>query len=237
MGDEPVTLRVTSADRDFLIQLGRVKESFALDKMFFVVNASDLAKDDAELKLVVDYVEDQLLNYGIRHAQIYPLSSKQSLYEKRNRLTLNEQMQTFERAFYHFVEHDLHQLTFEAAAWDIYRVKAMLEQIVQSAKLDERERKSQIERLRKNEQQSLELLGNKTVDQLMDRPKERIERQLHYVKERMFIRFQDMFKEHFNPTTVTANGRQATEQLEQNRNRLIDHVGYELLQEVRADPA
>lgn len=225
---------VTSADRDFLVQLGRVKESFALDKMFFVVNASDLAKDDAELKLVVDYVEDQLLNYGIRHAQIYPLSSKQSLYEKRNRLTLNEQMQTFERAFYHFIEHDLHQLTFEAAAWDIYRVKAMLEQIVQSAKLDERERKSQIERLRKNEQQSLELLGNKTVDQLMDRTKERIERQLHYVKERMFIRFQDMFKEHFNPTTVTANGRQATEQLEQNRNRLIDHVGYELLQEVRA---
>src|SRR5699024_6522061 len=57
---------VTSADRDFLIQLGRVKESFELDKMFFIVNAADLAADAVELKLVLNYVEEQLLQYGIR---------------------------------------------------------------------------------------------------------------------------------------------------------------------------
>ena len=34
----------SKADREFLIQLGRVKDSFALDKMFFIVNAIDLAK-------------------------------------------------------------------------------------------------------------------------------------------------------------------------------------------------
>src|SRR5690625_480598 len=103
---------VTSADRDFLIQLGRVKESFELDKMFFIVNAADLAENEAELKLVVNYVEDQLLQYGIRHAQIYPLSSKLSLEDKENGRPLNEQMAAFEKTFQHFVEHDLHAMTY-----------------------------------------------------------------------------------------------------------------------------
>src|SRR5699024_284127 len=69
---------------------------------------------------------------------------------------------------------------------------------------------------------------------LIERMTERIERQLHFVKGRVYIRFQDMFQEHFNPTTITENGRQAQTQLTSNRNRLIDYVGYELLQEVRA---
>ena len=43
-----------------------------------------------------------------------------------------------------------------------------------------------------------------------------------------------MFTEHFNPTTITESGRAATHQLEHNRNKFIDYVGYELLQEVRA---
>src|SRR5699024_5298692 len=94
---------VTSADRDFLIQLGRVKESFELDKMFFIVNAADLAEDEAELNLVVDYVEEQLLQYGIRQPQIFPLSSKLSLEEKENNEPLNEQMTQFEATFQHFV--------------------------------------------------------------------------------------------------------------------------------------
>ncbi len=33
------------------MQLGRVKEAFELDKMFFIVNASDLAQTEAELQL------------------------------------------------------------------------------------------------------------------------------------------------------------------------------------------
>ena len=39
----------SKADREFLIQLGRVKDSFALDKMFFIVNAIDLAQDEEEM--------------------------------------------------------------------------------------------------------------------------------------------------------------------------------------------
>ena len=40
------------ADREFLIQLGRVKDTFALDKMFFLINAADLAESEEELEMV-----------------------------------------------------------------------------------------------------------------------------------------------------------------------------------------
>src|SRR5690606_37963185 len=52
---------LSRADKDFLMQLGRIKESFELDKMFFIINASDLAADESELSLVKEYVQEQLL--------------------------------------------------------------------------------------------------------------------------------------------------------------------------------
>src|SRR5690625_2146359 len=62
---------LSRADKDFLMQLGRVKDAFQLDKMFFIVNAADLAKDDGELKMVTDYVEQQLVQLGIRFPGIF----------------------------------------------------------------------------------------------------------------------------------------------------------------------
>src|SRR5699024_4422398 len=193
---------VTSADRDFLIQLGRVKESFELDKMFFIVNAADLAADAVELKLVLNYVEEQLLQYGIRHPQIYPLSSKLSLEEKENAEPLNEQMTQFETRFQHFVEHELHAMTYEAAIWDIKRAHSRLDSIIQSAKLDAQAKATMIEELEAKQTESIQLIDSKLVDNLLQRTEERIERQLHFVQERVYIRFHEMFQEHFNPTTV-----------------------------------
>src|SRR5699024_7813756 len=86
------------ADKHFIMQLGRVKESFELDKMFFIVNAADLATDESELKVVVDHVKKELLNLGVRFPNIYPLSSKQVLENKLAKVKLDDQMQTFEQS-------------------------------------------------------------------------------------------------------------------------------------------
>ena len=50
------------ADREFLVQLGRVKDAFELDKMFFVVNAIDLATDEEEAEAVKTFVGEELRN-------------------------------------------------------------------------------------------------------------------------------------------------------------------------------
>ncbi|MER2010089.1 MAG: hypothetical protein ABS939_21860, partial [Psychrobacillus sp.] len=59
------------ADREFLIQLGRVKDSFELDKMFFVVNAIDLASNEEEADLVKQYVKAELQRFGIRFPRVF----------------------------------------------------------------------------------------------------------------------------------------------------------------------
>lgn len=225
---------ITSADRDFLIQLGRVKEAFELDKMFFIVNASDLAQTETDLRLVLRYVEEQLLQFGIRHPKVFPVSSKLSLEEKLANSTLNDEMQSFEASFYQFIEEDLAALTIESAVWDITRAHKMLENFIATADLDETEQEMAIQQL-KNKQASFATIVHTINTELAEnRIVERMERQLHFVSERLFIRFHDMFSQFFNPTTITASGRKAQSQLEQNRNHFIDYVGYELLQEVRA---
>lgn len=73
----------SKADREFLIQLGRVKDAFQLDKMFFIINAIDLADDAAEAESVQAYVRQQLKKYGVRKPHLYPVSSLAGLYEKK----------------------------------------------------------------------------------------------------------------------------------------------------------
>ena len=225
---------ITSADRDFLMQLGRVKEAFELDKMFFIVNASDLAQTEEELQLVLNYVEDQLLQFGIRNPKIFPVSSKLSLEDKVNNRPLNEEMANFEQDFYQFIEKDLVALTIQSAIWDMNRAKLTLQNFIESANLDQSEKAKYIEYLNSKRTNFKQLIQDTNIEISQQRITERIERQLHYVLERLYIRFHDMFSEHFNPTTITASGRQAMNQLEHHRNQFIDYVGYELLQEVRA---
>src|SRR5690625_2948681 len=91
---------ITSVDRDFLLQLGRVKEAFELDKMFFIVNAADLANTKEELNVVLQYVEEQLVKLEIRQPKIFSVSSKVSLEEKLNNDPLNNAMNDFEHTLY-----------------------------------------------------------------------------------------------------------------------------------------
>lgn len=225
---------ITSADRDFLMQLGRVKESFELDKMFFIVNAADLAKDERELELVTSYVNEQLVSFGIRDATIYPVSSKNALIAKEKNEPVNKQMNQFERRFYEFIEHDLIELTLQGAQWEIERVRHTLKTMLASVQMDQEMKEQRIFALHEMKERMTKTVNSMSSSFVIEQLNDRIQRQLHFVLERLYIRFHDMFIEHFNPTTITASGRQAMKQLETCRTDLLQYVGYELLQEVRA---
>lgn len=69
----------SKADRSFLRKLGLIKDSFGMDKMFFVLNAADLAGSAEELETVESYVKGELLKEGIQNPHLYHVSSKQEL--------------------------------------------------------------------------------------------------------------------------------------------------------------
>src|SRR5699024_3088475 len=63
---------------------------------------------------------------------------------------------------------------------------------------------------------------------------QKVEKQLYYVEERIEIQFHDMFKEAFNPTSITESGKAAQKQLKKCLNHVLDDVGFELVQEMQA---
>ena len=119
----------SKADREFLIQLGRVKDSFAMDKMFFVVNAVDLAQTPDELEEVMEYVKGQLNGFGIRFPKLFPLTSKGALAEKlqpgsfSHDFLPNSGLNNFQGRFDEFIEHDLTDLAIESAKAAIIRAR------------------------------------------------------------------------------------------------------------------
>ncbi|MBP1967937.1 GTPase Era involved in 16S rRNA processing [Virgibacillus natechei] len=225
---------LSRADKDFLIQLGRVKEAFQLDKMFFVVNAADLASNDEELKLVTSYVQDQLVQLGIRFPRLFAVSSKQSLKNKLNNLALNKQMRDFEDDFYHFIHSDLTELTVKAALWDIKRAHQTMEHYRESLNLNAQEKERHQRDLLSKRDHAKQQLLNLSVDVYKEQVSQKIDKQLFYVLERISIRFHDMFKETFNPATITESGRKAQMQLRNSLQNLIEYVGFELVQELQA---
>lgn len=225
---------ITKADKDFVMQLGRVKESFQLDKMFFIINACDLAHDDTELALVMNYVKDQLLKLGIRHPRLYPVSSKQSLQEKLSENVLNDNMRSFENDFYSFLVNELSSLAVKSAIHDLTRTKKLLEHYSEKANLNEQEKQRYKTELVQKQKELLAVISSTEETLYEGKIQQKVDKQLHYVTERMTIRFHDMFKDKYNPTTVTESGKKAIRQIEKNMIDLLDYVGYELLQEVRA---
>ncbi|MGY0691684.1 dynamin family protein [Virgibacillus sp. FSP13] len=225
---------LSRADKDFLMQLGRVKDAFQLDKMFFIVNAADLAKDENELNLVTDYVEDQLIQLGIRFPKLFPVSSKQALKAKQNHESQSERMIDFEREFYHFIHNDLAAMSIQSALLDIKRAYQAVTNYIESASLNEQEKVQYREDLFSKRELLEQAVNDMNAGLYPQQIEQKIEKQLYYVIERLGIRFHDMFKEFFNPTTITETGKKAMIQLRKNTDGLLDYIGYELVQELRA---
>ncbi|MGZ4112692.1 MAG: dynamin family protein, partial [Tumebacillaceae bacterium] len=151
----------SNADREFLIQLGRVKDTFEMDKMFFLVNAADLAKDEEELQGVVSHVRKNLVSCGISMPRIYPVSSQTALlarmlekgqlagsaekvYRQRTGTVEGELMPAqealqlsgiaaFEKDFLSFTIQELTQIAIKSAVAEIKRAVTTLDDLISSA--------------------------------------------------------------------------------------------------------
>lgn len=195
--------------------------------MFFIINASDLAQDEVELTLVQDYIQEQLEQLEIRFPKIFPISSQYSLNKDPN----NKQMVTLKTAFNNFMERELSALTMKSALWDLKRVSQLLQQYRITTTMREENHLKYWEELQQKAQNLKVLVKEAKTKHYKDQLLERIHRQLHYVGERVIIRFHDIFRQSFHPTNISSGNRR---ELEICLHLLIDSLGYELLQEIRA---
>lgn len=213
------------ADREFLIQLGRVKEAFELDKMFFIVNAIDLASSGEEYKEVMDYVRGQLLHFGIRNPRLYGVSSLLALSGRRKEAKMAE----FEAGFRQFLDHDLLNMVLQSAQKELERGLEMVDAVIRDANESIETKKAKRELLRKRREEAEAILKNTKLAFFTDSVMQEQKELLYYVKQRVFYRFADFFKEAFNPATV-----KAAKDLPGALQELAELVGYDFAQEMRA---
>jgi len=225
----------SKADREFLIQLGRVKESFQLDKMFFIINAIDLAKDADEKAAVEEYVSEQLVKYGIRYPHLYSLSSLQGLEEKNlDQTETASGFQSFETAFYQFVSNDLTEMAVASAETELHRVQATVQKLIESTKENQTAKEQKRTEYDRKKVTIKEILAVQKADTLKKRFVQEAEELVFYIKQRVFFRFNDFFKESFNPSNLRDDGRNLKKALNAALEEFLESIGYDFAQEMRA---
>ncbi|MCC0565549.1 dynamin family protein [Brevibacillus borstelensis] len=253
----------SQADREFLLQMGRVKDTFDMDKMFFLVNAADLAASEEELAGVVAHVEKNLLSCGIRHPRIYPVSSQTALLARmheagklagsaekvyRQRTGTPEEeplapaeealrlsgMAVFEQDFLRFTLEELTQIAVNAAMGEIRRAHTTFEEFIRMAEADESERDARRQAATKAREAALAAVeGLSIASAERDLLKER-EELVYYVKQRLFFRFNELFNTAFNPAVLKEDGRNMKQALQGCLGDLLRSISYDLAQELRA---
>ncbi|MEW8972452.1 MAG: dynamin family protein, partial [Mesobacillus sp.] len=225
----------SKADREFLIQLGRVKDTFELDKMFFIVNAVDLANSEEERSDVLEYVEDQLVQYGIRKPHLFPVSSLNGLNAKLEEKNGGDLLfNQFERSFYSFIANDLMNMAVESAEAKWRQAVNVIEEMIRSAEEDKAARADKRRNLLSQKEEMLRVLSEKKQSVLDERLIQESDELTYYIRQRVFIRFGDFFREAFNPALLKDDGRNMRKALESALEELIESIGYDLAQEMRA---
>lgn len=200
----------SQADRQFLDQLGRVKDQFELDKMFFVVNAADLAADEEELEGVLAHVEANLLQHAIRSPRLFPVSSIEALDGKMDgdQEGLNRsRMPQLESAFLSFITNDLGRLAVESAYQELVRTTDTVGGWVRGAEGDASQREEQLRQLADAAGQSATLVDTMAASDIPHGLKQEINELLYYVIQRLQYRFGDFYHLAFNPASLQDDGR------------------------------
>ncbi|MBD3918860.1 dynamin family protein [Paenibacillus sp. PR3] len=229
----------SQADRQFLMQLGRVKDQFELDKMFFLVNAADLASSQEELEGVLKHVSDNLLQHGIRFPRLYPVSSLQALDAKQDgdEAALQQSgVAAFEQSFTTFIRDDLGRMAVESADRDIARTGTQVAGWIDSARGSAAERAEQREKLLVQTERASAVARsvNELADLQYDRLKRELEELLFYVLQRIGLRFGEFYNNAFNPSTLRDDGRDLKKAIWTSWLELDRQLAVELAQELEA---
>ncbi|WP_341278095.1 dynamin family protein [Paenibacillus sp. FSL H8-0537] len=227
----------SQADRQFLMQLGRVKDQFELDKMFFLVNAADLAADQEELAGVLKHVEHNLLQHGIRSPRLYPVSSLDGLDAKQNgdgELLERSGIDAFERSFLHFVSEDLGRLAIDAAEQEIVRAAATVNGWLNSATGDAATREQELRGLAALQEQAQLLLASYRSSEAPPQQAQELSELLYYVVQRQQLRFGEFYNYAFNPSVLQDDGRDLKKMIWTAWLDLQRQIQMELAQELQA---
>ncbi|MEW4370214.1 dynamin family protein [Paenibacillus kandeliae] len=218
----------TAGDRQLLEQLGRVKGSLALDNMFFIVNASDLASSEEEKQQVVGRIQQELNGAGIREPHIYSLSSRRALQGQ------DEGFRAFHHHFMSFADETLAGLAVHAADEELHRIHEVIISWQEAAQRGEAYRAERRQQLIMEQAEA-----NRTISAIAEaEPDRRIQEEsaelLFHVRQRLKLKTLDWIPEIFNPAQLNQESADLKADFAACGRELQRRLGIELEQEVLA---
>ncbi|CAI6081121.1 dynamin family protein [Cohnella sp. JJ-181] len=227
----------TEADRSFLHQLGSVKDAFELDKMFFVLNAADLASSPEELAGVAAHVESQLLKHGIRQPRIYPVSSLRGLEAKLAGDAAERResgLADFEDAFRRFADEELGSLALASARKQLARIGSRIDGLLGSASEDAASRQATAAGMLQAAETLRDAWTSGPPDAAVQPLVQELGEQLYHLRRRVQYRFGEHFMTAFHPSVLQDDGRDLRKLVASCWLDLKRGVGEDLQQELRS---
>ena len=219
------------ADREFLIQLGRVKDAFELDKMFFVVNAIDLATTDEEAEEVKGYVRSELQRFGIRFPRLYGVSSLMALKEKQEQAQLDSGMAPFEESFHSFLNEELMSIAVQALHEEVEKTHVRLHDLITQTETNLKRKDERLAELTQLEQTVSTQYAKTNTAMLESDSKQELDELLYYVMQRVYYRYPDFFRESYNPSAF--NQLPPQQALDVALKEVLAALGFDFAQELR----
>ncbi|WP_368504462.1 dynamin family protein [Alkalihalophilus sp. As8PL] len=202
----------SKSDQHFLTQMAKVNDRFTHDKLYFILNAADLASSPAELNGVKKHINDQLLNIGIEKPRLYPLSSKKGLAAKQSETKHDQMFSRFEDAFYTETVQELKQLSFSLIQEEVKTYLNQLQEAIDfvDAKEDVRKKK-QAQRKEQVDKWKNHILEVEPVS-AKRRTAQEINELFLYLRERVQYVLNDQYTDAINVTTVTGKTKKVQQQ-------------------------
>lgn len=227
----------SQADQQFLAQLGRVKGSFALDKMFFILNAADLADSPEELADVSHYVTKELQKHGLVKPRLFPLSSRAALAAKLaadNETLRRCGLPQFEASFRRFVRDELEAAAIAAGDLEAGRAADAMSRFLQQARQGSEERANQRAQWTTAARELQQRLASAAETTAAGPVRQELRELLFYAKQRCMFRFGEWFNDAFHPSVLQDDGRNIAVALQSAWRHLQHTIGIELSHEALA---
>jgi len=202
----------TKSDQHFIQQIGKVNEGFQNDKLYFIINASDLAENEDELNGVKQYIHNQLFKNGLQSPKIYHLSSKEGLKAKKEKLAKETSFTNFERLFYERTILELKQLNLKMIKQQFNSYKEKLNDSITFMNQEssiQRQKQKQLNQtvLRQIKRAETLSFSNGYRDILRE-----LDELTLYLRERMKLVLNDLYLTSINVSVLTGNSKKELQQ-------------------------
>ncbi|SDY94484.1 Dynamin family protein [Evansella caseinilytica] len=202
----------SKTDQYFLQQIGQVNESFQQDKLYFVINAADLADNDSELQEVKNHVTDQLKGNGIENPRLHHVSSREGLQAKQTGHDEATAFTAFEQTFHHETIVELKRLAWTLLNRELRQYCEKINDSILLMSSEAKERAEQRPLLEHKIAQLTKLVESASFHSVRRDSQLELEQLLLYLKERMKMVMSDDFTSAVNVAVITSDRKKQLQQ-------------------------